>query len=69
MSELVAEELRLLRKKVDRVEELLETVLEVLTREDELSEDDLKALEEALSEHEKKETLTLEEAAKTLCTE
>ncbi|MEM3580009.1 MAG: hypothetical protein QXQ64_01945 [Candidatus Bathyarchaeia archaeon] len=69
MSEAVVKELRLLREKVDRVEELLETVLEVLTREDELSEDDREALEEALKEHEKGETITLEEAAKTLCTE
>ncbi len=66
MSEAVAKELRLLR---ERVEELLETVLEVLTHEDELSDDDREALEEALKEHEKGETMTLEEASKTLCTE
>jgi len=66
MSEAVLNELRLLR---DRVEELLETVVEVLMHEDVLSEDDREALREALAEHEKGETLTLEEAAKTLCSE
>jgi predicted nucleic-acid-binding protein len=69
MSEAVLNELRLLRDRVDRVEELLETVVEVLMHEDVLSEDDREALREALAEHEKGETLTLEEAAKTLCSE
>lgn len=69
MSKAVLNELRLLRDRVDRVEELLERVVEVLTHGDVLSEDDREALREALTEHEKGETLTLEKAAKTLCTE
>jgi len=69
MSEAVLNELRLLRDRINRVEELLETVVEVLMHEDVLSEDDREALREALAEHEKGETLTLEEAAKTLCSE
>lgn len=55
-------ELRLLRDRVNRVEELLETLVEVLTHLDVLSVDDREALKEALTEHERGETLTLEEA-------
>ena len=60
------QELRLLRERVDRIERVLESVLDRLLTEEEMSEEDREALREALEEHRRGETVPLEEALKRL---
>ena len=60
------QELKMLRERVDRIERMLEFLVERLLPEEEMSEDDREALREALEEHRKGETVLLEEALKRL---
>ena len=60
------QELRLLRERVDRIERMLEFVLDRLLPEEEMTEEDREALREALEEHRRGETIPLEEAVKRL---
>ncbi|RLE71369.1 MAG: hypothetical protein DRJ37_05110 [Thermoprotei archaeon] len=56
------QELRLLRERVDRIERILEFILERLLPEEEITEEDREALREALEEYRRGETVSLEEA-------
>ena len=58
------QELRLLRERVDKIERMLEFIVDRLLPEEEMSEEDREALREALEEHGKGETILLEEALK-----
>jgi len=60
------QELKMLRERVDRIERILEFLVDRLLPEEEMSEDDREALREALEEHRKGETILLEEALKRL---
>jgi len=60
------EELRLLRERVDRIERILELIMNRLLPEEEMSDEDREALREALEEHKKGETVPLEEALERL---
>ncbi len=60
------QELKSLRERVDRIEKMLELVMNRLLPEEEMTEDDRTALREALEEHQKGETIPLEEALKRL---
>ena len=60
------EELRLLRERVDRIERILELIMNRLLPEEEMSDEDREALREALEEHKKGETVLLEEALERL---
>ena len=60
------QELKLLRERVDRIEGMLEFIVDRLLPEEEMSEDDREALREALEEHGRGETIPLEEAVKRL---
>ncbi|RLI30700.1 hypothetical protein DRO48_02680 [Candidatus Bathyarchaeota archaeon] len=57
--QVVLQELRLVRKRIERIEKLLEELLERLT-EDTLTEDDLEALKEAMQEYRLGQTISLE---------
>ena len=60
------EELRLLRERVDKIERILELIMNRLLPEEEMSDEDREALREALEEHKKGETVPLEEALERL---
>ena len=60
------QELKMLRERVDRIERILEFLVDRLLPEEEMSKDDREALREALEEHRKGETILLEEALKRL---
>ena len=58
------QELRLLRERVDRIERILEFIVDRLLPEEEMSDEDREALREALEEHRRGETVPLEELLK-----
>jgi|GEM_PF-1183153 len=60
------QELKLLRERVDKIERILEFIVERLLSEEEMTEEDRKALREALEEYRRGETIPLEEALKQL---
>ncbi|RLE65838.1 MAG: hypothetical protein DRJ38_03105 [Thermoprotei archaeon] len=60
------QELKLLRERVDKIERILEFIVERLLPEEEMTEEDRKALREALEEYRRGETIPLEEALKQL---
>ena len=60
------QELKLLRERVDRIERMLEFIVDRLLPEEEMSDEDREALREALEEHRRGETVPLEEALKRL---
>ena len=60
------QELKLLRERVDRIEGMLEFIVDRLLPEEEMSEDDREALREALEEYGRGEMIPLEEAVKRL---
>ncbi|RLG53245.1 MAG: hypothetical protein DRN99_06950 [Thermoproteota archaeon] len=59
-------ELELLRVRVDRIERVLEFIVERLLPEEEMTEDDREALREALEEYRRGETIPLEEVLERL---
>ena len=67
MSEsMIMEELKLLRERIDRIEKMLGFIVDRLLPEEEMSEGDHEALREALEEHKRGETVSLEDAIKQL---
>ena len=60
------QELRSLRERVDRIERMLEFIVDRLIPEEEMSKEDREALKKALEEHRKGETIPLEEALEQL---
>jgi len=67
MSESVlVRELELLKERVDRIERMLEFIVDRLLSEEEMSEEDREALREALEEYRRGETISLEEAIRRL---
>ena len=60
------QELRSLRERVDRIERMLELIVDRLIPEEEMSKEDREALKKALEEHRKSETIPLEEALEQL---
>lgn len=67
MSEhVILQELKQLREKVDKIEKMLEYIVDSLLPEEEMSDEDRETLREALEEHRKGETIPLEEVLKQL---
>jgi len=60
------QKLRLLKERIDRIEKLLEVIIERFLPEEEMSEEDYEALREALEEYKKGETIPLSEALRCL---
>ncbi|RLE78850.1 MAG: hypothetical protein DRJ51_08850 [Thermoprotei archaeon] len=55
----VLQELKLLKERVDRIEKMLEVIIERFLPEEEMGEEDYEALREALEEYRKGETIPL----------
>ena len=62
----ILKELKLLRERVNRIEGILEFIVNRLLPEEEMSEGDREALREALEEYRKAKTISLEEAVRQL---
>jgi len=67
MSESVLQqELRLLKQRVDKIERMLEFIVDRFLAEEDMSEEDREALREALEEHKRGKTILLEDVFKQL---
>ncbi|RLE65415.1 MAG: hypothetical protein DRJ47_05370 [Thermoprotei archaeon] len=62
----ILQELKLLKERINRIEKMLEVIIERFLPEEEMSEEDYEALREALEEYRKGETIPLNEALKHL---
>ena len=60
------QELKRLREKVDKIEKMLEYIVDSMLPEEEISDEDCEALRQALEEHRKGETTPLKEALRQL---
>jgi len=67
MSESVLQqELRLLKQRVDKIERMLEFIVDRFLAEEDMSEEDREALREALEEYKRGKTILLEDVFKQL---